>query len=92
MTETSPVTFACYAHDSLDIRSSTIGFPADHTEVKLLGLFTERIHPKSLSKTRQKNPWKLICILNIDIINKKILIFGTLEAILETPRAWTILI
>ena len=33
MTETSPITFSSYAHDRLEIRSSTIGYPADHTEV-----------------------------------------------------------
>ena len=36
MTETSPVTFACYVHDPLEVRSSTVGFPADHTEVKVV--------------------------------------------------------
>jgi len=36
MTETSPITFSSYAHDRLEIRSSTIGYPADHTEVKVV--------------------------------------------------------
>ena len=35
MTETSPVTFSGYSSDPLEVRHSTIGFPADHTEVEM---------------------------------------------------------
>ena len=34
MTETSPVTFQCFPDDPPDVRSSTIGFPSVHTEVR----------------------------------------------------------
>ncbi|XP_068223553.1 medium-chain acyl-CoA ligase ACSF2, mitochondrial-like [Palaemon carinicauda] len=36
MTETSPVTFQCYPTDPVSVRSSTIGYPCDHTEVKIV--------------------------------------------------------
>ncbi|XP_076053938.1 medium-chain acyl-CoA ligase ACSF2, mitochondrial-like isoform X1 [Oratosquilla oratoria] len=36
MTENSPVTFQCFPSDPLSIRSSTIGFPGDHIEVKVV--------------------------------------------------------
>ena len=36
MTETSPVTFSGYASDPLEVRHSTIGYPSDHTEVKIV--------------------------------------------------------
>ncbi|XP_066986608.1 medium-chain acyl-CoA ligase ACSF2, mitochondrial-like [Macrobrachium rosenbergii] len=36
MTETSPVTFQCYPTDPVSVRSSTIGYPSDHTEVKII--------------------------------------------------------
>ena len=39
MTETSPVTFSGYSHDPLEVRHSTIGYPADHTEVSFLIFF-----------------------------------------------------
>ncbi|XP_045600298.2 medium-chain acyl-CoA ligase ACSF2, mitochondrial [Procambarus clarkii] len=35
MTETSPVTFQCYPSDPPELRSSTIGYPTDHIEVKV---------------------------------------------------------
>lgn len=35
MTETSPVTFECFPSDPLEVRSTTIGYPADHIEVKI---------------------------------------------------------
>ncbi|KAK8403236.1 hypothetical protein O3P69_000400 [Scylla paramamosain] len=35
MTETSPVTFECFPSDSPEVRSSTIGYPSDHIEVKI---------------------------------------------------------
>ncbi|XP_042231461.1 medium-chain acyl-CoA ligase ACSF2, mitochondrial-like isoform X2 [Homarus americanus] len=35
MTETSPVTFQCCPSDSPTVRSSTIGYPCDHIEVKV---------------------------------------------------------
>lgn len=35
MTETSPVTFQCFPSDPPEVRSSTIGYPSDHVEVKL---------------------------------------------------------
>ena len=34
MTETSPITFQGFPNDSVKLKTSTIGFPADHTEVK----------------------------------------------------------
>lgn len=43
MTETSPVSFQCFPDDPPEIRTSTIGFPSDHTEVKVVddqGLIT----------------------------------------------------
>ncbi len=36
MTETSPTTFQCFRGDSLELRTSTIGYPSDHTEVKIV--------------------------------------------------------
>ncbi|XP_066986589.1 medium-chain acyl-CoA ligase ACSF2, mitochondrial-like [Macrobrachium rosenbergii] len=36
MTETSPVTFQCFPTDAPSVRSSTIGYPSDHTEVKVV--------------------------------------------------------
>ncbi|XP_047483965.1 medium-chain acyl-CoA ligase ACSF2, mitochondrial-like [Penaeus chinensis] len=36
MTETSPVTFQCFPSDPPEVRSSTIGFPGDHIEVKVV--------------------------------------------------------
>ncbi|XP_045032055.1 medium-chain acyl-CoA ligase ACSF2, mitochondrial isoform X2 [Daphnia magna] len=36
MTETSPVTFSGYSSDPLEVRHSTIGFPSDYTEVKVV--------------------------------------------------------
>lgn len=36
MTETSPVSFQCFPTDSPSIRSSTIGYPGDHIEVKIV--------------------------------------------------------
>ncbi|KAK7082678.1 Acyl-CoA synthetase member 2 mitochondrial [Halocaridina rubra] len=36
MTETSPVTFECFISDSPSVRSSTIGYPSDHIEVKIV--------------------------------------------------------
>ena len=33
MTETSPVTFQCFPDDPPEVRSTTIGFPTEHTEV-----------------------------------------------------------
>ncbi|RXG53803.1 Acyl-CoA synthetase family member 2, mitochondrial, partial [Armadillidium vulgare] len=36
MTETSPVSFQCFPSDSLAVRSQTIGYPSDHTEVKIV--------------------------------------------------------
>lgn len=35
MTETSPVSFECFPSDPPEVRSSTIGYPADHIEVKI---------------------------------------------------------
>lgn len=43
MTETSPVTFLCFPSDSREIRSSTIGYPADHIEVRFFAVFGEVI-------------------------------------------------
>ncbi len=36
MTETSPVTFQGFPHDSMELKTSTIGYPAAHTEVKVV--------------------------------------------------------
>ncbi|XP_037799315.1 LOW QUALITY PROTEIN: medium-chain acyl-CoA ligase ACSF2, mitochondrial-like, partial [Penaeus monodon] len=36
MTETSPVTFQCFPSDPPEVRSSTIGYPGDHIEVKVV--------------------------------------------------------
>ena len=36
MTETSPVTFQGFTTDSVELKTSTIGFPAAHTEVKVI--------------------------------------------------------
>ncbi|XP_068223681.1 medium-chain acyl-CoA ligase ACSF2, mitochondrial-like isoform X2 [Palaemon carinicauda] len=36
MTETSPVTFQCFPSDPAPVRSSTIGYPSDHTEAKVV--------------------------------------------------------
>lgn len=35
MTETSPVSFECFPSDPPEVRFSTIGYPSDHTEVKI---------------------------------------------------------
>ena len=36
MTETSPVTFQGFPNDSVELKTTTIGFPAAHTEVKVI--------------------------------------------------------
>jgi len=36
MTETSPVTFQGFCDDDMKLKTSTIGFPSDHTEVKVV--------------------------------------------------------
>lgn len=36
MTETSPVTFQGFPEDSAELKTSTIGFPSAHTEVKIV--------------------------------------------------------
>jgi len=36
MTETSPVTFQGFCDDDMELKTSTIGYPADHTEVKVV--------------------------------------------------------
>eukprot|EP00088_Acartia_fossae_P059302 TRINITY_DN7020_c0_g1_i9.p1 TRINITY_DN7020_c0_g1~~TRINITY_DN7020_c0_g1_i9.p1 ORF type:complete len:610 (-),score=111.92 TRINITY_DN7020_c0_g1_i9:136-1932(-) len=36
MTETSPVTFQGFCSDDLDLKTGTIGFPADHVEVAVM--------------------------------------------------------
>ena len=36
MTETSPATFQCFPGDPIELRTSTIGYPTDHTEVKIV--------------------------------------------------------
>ncbi|XP_069936641.1 medium-chain acyl-CoA ligase ACSF2, mitochondrial [Cherax quadricarinatus] len=36
MTETSPVSFMCFPSDSPQVRSSTIGYPGEHIEVKVV--------------------------------------------------------
>ena len=38
MTETSPITFQGFPNDSVELKTSTIGFPADHTEVSMTTL------------------------------------------------------
>ena len=35
MTETSPATFQAFPNDSLELRTQTIGYPSDHTEIKI---------------------------------------------------------
>ena len=36
MTESSPITFCGYASDPVDVRCDSVGYPADHTEVRKL--------------------------------------------------------
>jgi len=36
MTETSPVTFQGFCDDNMKLKTSTIGYPSDHTEVKVV--------------------------------------------------------
>ena len=36
MTETSPVTFQGFPNDSIEMKTSTIGFPSAHTEIKII--------------------------------------------------------
>jgi len=36
MTETSPVTFQGFCSDSLDIKTSTVGFPSNHQEMAIM--------------------------------------------------------
>ena len=38
MTETSPVTFQGFSSDPLDVKTSTIGYPANHVEVSWTGV------------------------------------------------------
>ena len=36
MTETSPVTFQSFPNDSRETKTSTIGYPSNHTEIKVI--------------------------------------------------------
>ena len=36
MTETSPCTFQAFPKDSIELRTQTIGYPSDHTEIKII--------------------------------------------------------
>ena len=38
LTETSPVTFLQFTNDSIAVKSTTIGYPLDHTEAKVVDL------------------------------------------------------
>ena len=44
MTETSPITFQGFPNDSVELKTSTIGFPADHTEVSMTTHFGAHCH------------------------------------------------
>ena len=45
MTETSPVSFQSFPNDTIEKRTTTIGFPSDHTEVKVIDPDSGKLQP-----------------------------------------------
>lgn len=45
MTECSPTTFMTLPNDSFDLRCSTVGYPCEHVEVKIVDPQTNEIVP-----------------------------------------------
>ena len=45
MTETSPVTFQSFPNDSRETKTSTIGYPSNHTEIKVIDTESGQLVP-----------------------------------------------